>query len=778
MPRSLRVALAALSLTTATAALAAPVPGGVELRASGQAIRVVALADDVVRVELAGRDGRFPEAASWAVVDGARNARAPVRATADGFTAGALSVSVDPRTLGVTVRRGGKLLVADAPGGYARTGDAFRLAKAMPQGQHIYALGDKTGGLDRAGKSFTMWNTDAYGFSSSDDPIYKSIPFYIATGPTGTYGLLLDNTFRTSFDFGHSEPGRIAIGADGGPARYYIIAGNSVGDVVRRYGWLTGISPLQSKWAFGYQQSRYSYMSEAEVRTLVDRFAAERFPLDVVWFDIDYQDRNRPFTVNRTTFPTFEKMIGDLKARGIHSVPIVDLHVAAAANQGYAPYDSGMARNAFVHRADGQVYVAPVWPGPSVFPDFTDDKVRAWWGPLFKPFVDAGVGGIWNDMNEPAVFDTPTKTMPLDNIHRIAGDGFAPRTATHAEIHNVFGMENTRATTEGLLALAPNLRPFVMTRASYAGGQRYAATWTGDNSSSWDHLKLAVAQTLNLGMSGFAYTANDVGGFTGGPSPDLLTKWFEYATFMPLFRDHSAKDTPRAEPWVDGPEQLAIRKRFVEERYRLLPYFYAVAEEASRSGDPIMRPLFYDNAAAADLPCEPAMSFTVGRDLLVSGAAKPESPQPYRACLPAGGWYDYWTGRPVASGANAPMITPRLDQLPVYVRAGAILPRQAVVQHVGDTPDGPLMLDVYEGPDCAGSLYDDDGVTRNGPSRRQAVACARGTDGALEVRFAAASGGYRAWWRQVAITAHLADGSIRRAVVPASDAATTVRLAR
>src|SRR5690606_33200192 len=269
-------------------------------------------------------------------------------------------------------------------------------------------------------------------------------------------------------------------------------------------------------------------------------------------------------------------------------------HVAHAPGEGYAPYDSGTAGDHFVRRRDGSRYVGTVWPGDSVFPDFTRAATRAWWGGLYRGFVDAGIAGFWNDMNEPALFGTPTKTMPPDVVHRIDTDGFPVRIASHAEIHNVYGMENTRATFEGLRALRPAERAFVMTRASYAGGQRYAATWTGDNSSTWSHLKLAVAQTLNLGLSGFGYTATDVGGFTGGASPELMTRWFQLAAFMPLFRNHSATDAPRAEPWVDGERHTAIRRRFIEERYRLLPYIYALADENARTGAPLMRPLFYE----------------------------------------------------------------------------------------------------------------------------------------------------------------------------------------
>jgi alpha-glucosidase len=703
----------------------------------------------------------MPEDASWAVAHSVRQQRFAVRRTADGFATPALAVHIDPSTLALTVTdAAGKTIVRDLAHPIDFDGSGFRLRMAMPAGEHYFAMGDKTGMLDRRGYTFTNWNTDAFGFPPSGDPIYKSIPFYIAVGGDGgSYGLFLDNSFRTTFDFGHAREDTLEMSAVDGPIDYYVIAGPSTAEVVRRYTDLTGKAPLAPLWALGYQQSRYSYMSDAEIRQIAATFRKYRFPLDVLWMDIDYQDRYRPFTVNAKTFPDVKKLNSDMLADGIRVIAITDLHVADAPGEGYAPYYSGSAGDEFVHSADGKVYVAPVWPfrvdgTKSVFPDFTRASSRKWWGSLYEDFVADGFSGFWNDMNEPAIFDTATKTMPLDNIHRIESDDFAPRTATHAEIHNVYGMENSRATFDGMKALRPNVRPFVMTRASYAGGQRYAATWTGDNSSTWDHLRLCVEQLINLGLSGFSYSGCDVGGFTGGPSPELLTRWFEVGAFTPVFRDHSADGTPRAEPWVDGPEQLAIRKRYVEERYRLIPYLYALADANARTGDPIMRPVFYDYPDALG-SCDQQMAFTLGPDLLVWGPSKPESPQTFDICLPKGGWYDYWTGLPVTQTKLT--TSPKLDLLPVFVRAGTILPRQPLVQSTAQTPSGPLSLDVYPGPDCRGLLYADDGVSVNGPTLRQTVRCSATSSG-IALHFENREGDYRPWWKAIAVTVHGWDG--------------------
>lgn len=734
------------------------------LTANGQTVEVAAITSSVVRVRI-HPDGFTPADESWVVDMSTREKRADAVIGADNLSTANLHVTVDPRTLAIRIIDAkGKPIVEDSARPFEINTRGFTLNKNFGIGEHVFGLGDKTGSLDRRGHSFVNWNTDSYGFQASDDPIYKSIPFYVSTGGSGgAYGLFLDNSRRSWFDFGHRAADTLSFGAEGGTIDYYVIVGPTVPDVVHRYTALTGRAPLPPRWVLGYQQSRWSYMSEEEVRGIAARLRKDRVPTDVIWLDIDFQDRNRPFTINPDTFPTFRQMVRDLAADGIKAVAITDLHIARAPGETYAPYDSGIAADHFLHNPDGSTYVGSVWPGPSVFPDFTRKATRDWWGGLFRGLVDDGVAGIWNDMNEPAIFESPTKTMPLTVRHRIEDTGFATRTTDHAEIHNIYGMENSRATYDGLRRLRPDERAFVMTRASFAGGQRYAATWTGDNSSTWDHLKLSVAQTLNLGLSGFNWTGADVGGFTGGPSPELLTRWFQFATFAPIFRDHSQKDVPRAEPWVHGPEQLDIRRRYVEERYRLMPFLYTLAETNARTGDPMMRPIFYDFPAALGSDCDMAMQFTLGGKLLVAGSPKPESPARYKACLPAGGWYDYWTGArvdPIATAGSAIEtldIVPRLDMLPVFVRAGAALPRQPLVQSTSEHPDGPLEIHIYPGDGCSGEIYDDDGHSMGftrGDYLRQSISCSADRKGLTAVSLGPREGQFAPWWKDIRIVIH------------------------
>jgi alpha-glucosidase len=374
--------------------------------------------------------------------------------------------------------------------------------------------------------------------------------------------------------------------------------------------------------------------------------------------------------------------------------------------------------------------------------------VRQWWGSLYTDFVKMGVRGFWNDMNEPAVFLRADKTMPLNTVHNVEG-----RKTDHREIHNVFGMENARATYEGLLRLQPDVRPFVLTRAAYAGTQRFAATWTGDNSSMWNHMRISLPQLMNLGLSGYPFTGADVGGFRGSPTPELLTLWMELGAFTPFYRNHGEKGSRNREPWVDGPEHEAIRKKYIETRYRLLPYIYTGMEETSRTGIPLMRPLFLEYPDDADLETTDS-EFMFGDGLLVAPKVY-EFDEPYEVSLPKGDWFNYWTGEKLSGGQKI-KVDPPLDTLPVYVRAGTILPQQPVVQYVGETPQGPLELRVYPGPNCRGGLYQDDGNTlayQGGDFMRLHFTCEAAGDH-LQVKLSAPEGPFSPWFKEVQLIAY------------------------
>lgn len=747
-----------------------PLADGIAIEDGAIREEITALRDNILRVRIGAR-GTMPEDASWAVLPAARRSRIEVTPESSpssfGFRTKALSVQVSKENLKLTIRDlNGKIIQEDAlPIRFS--GHSFRIYKTMPLDEHYFGLGDKTGPLDRRNEAFSLWNTDAYRFQESTDPLYKSIPYFITYNAGMATGIFLDNTWRTSFDFGKELPGVYSFGAVDGPLDYYILYGPSPKQVVESYAWLTGTPPLPPLWTLGYQQSRFSYPSGSRVLEVANHLRADRIPADAIYLDIGFQDKNRPFTVNHDLFPDFPGMIAQLKAENFHVVAITDLHIAKLPGRHYAPYDSGIAGDHFVKNPDGSVYTGIVWPGPSVFPDFTQQQTRAWWGTLYRDFHADGIEGFWNDMNEPSIFNSPTRTMPLDVVHRIDEPGFIKRTATHAEIHDVYGMQNSRATFEGLQALDPNQRPFVLTRATYAGGQRYAATWTGDNSSSWNHLRMTTPMLENLGLSGFTFSGADVGGYAGTPQPDLLTKWMEVAAFQPIDRDHTETGTGDQEPWVGGPEQEKIRRDFIETRYRLMPYLYTLAEEASRTGLPMVRPLFleYPDAAAdhhpLDLDIPASGEFLLGHDLLIAPPAFPDELDRYQAELPTATWFDFWTGQQVPqqrapAAAPAPLtasIEPALAALPVFVRGGAILPLAPLVQSTNEIPQGPLTLRVYAGDNCSGTLYLDDGKTyayQHGDYLRMKFSCQLEND-ELVLRVSSHDGSYPAWWKNLRI---------------------------
>ena len=728
---------------------------GVEITAGSSKVRITSFRDGIIRVRLAP-GGAFAKDFSWAIVE----PPAPTSVQIDDgksevtMTAGSVTVVInkDPLLIHFADAKG-NTLVADEPARpMAWDGKRIRAWKQLPQDEVFYGLGDKTGPMDRRGRAFTLWNTDNFGFQESTDPLYKSIPFFIAAQKSGAYGIFFDNAYRSSFDFGLESPDFFSFGAEGGELNYYYIAGPEPKKVLSAYTAMVGRSPLPPYWTLGYQQCRYSYFPETRVREIANTLRAKKIPADAIYLDIDYQEGYAPFTINRRYFPTFEKMVADLRDQGFHLIAITDLHIKKNPDHGYLPYDSGMKNDMFVKNPDGSTYVGPVWPGDSVFPDFTLTRVRDWWGTLYKDFVGMGVGGFWNDMDEPAVFRYPEKTMPLNVVHRL-DDGTA---LDHRAIHNVFGMENARATYEGLLKQQPNERPFVLTRAAYAGTARYAATWTGDNSSTWNHLAMSTPMLLSLGLSGYPIVGDDIGGFAGSPPADLLTRWYELGAFNPIFRNHAAKGTSDHEPWVNGAEHESIRRRYIELRYQLLPYLYTQTEETTRTGIPLMRPVFLDYPDALDFYHDDR-DFLFGGDLFLAPVVR-ETLDAHGVALPPGEWFDYWTAEKHTAKESI-VLHPGLDEVPLYVRAGAIVPMQPVIQNTGEKPNGPLELHVYlpsaiPAPNCVGSLYQDDGHTfgyQKGEFLRVSYACETSA-GFATVTSTVEQTGYRPWWNSIEVS--------------------------
>ncbi len=728
---------------------------GVELTAGAAKVRITAFRDGVFRVRLAP-DGNFPKDYSWAVIESPEPPPVKIEENQKEIRiiSGNVIATIQRAPLLINFSdAAGTVYLADEPDlPMAWNGKRVHTWKKMPADENYFGLGDKAGPMNRRNRSFTNWNTDEFGWQESYDPLYKTIPFFIGLRNGMAYGLFFDNTYRSVFDFGKESPDYFSFGAEGGELNYYFIAGPDPKRIIEEYTAMTGRSPLPPLWTLGYQQCRYSYYPESRAREIVKTLREKKIPADTIYLDIDYQQGYAPFTINREYFPTFEKMISDFRAQGMHTILITDLHIKKDPNHGYAPYDSGMKNDVFVKNPDGSVYVGTVWPGESVFPDFTLTRVREWWASLYKDFVGMGAAGFWNDMDEPALFLRADKTMPLDTVHRL-DDGTS---LDHRAIHNVFGMQNVRATYEGLRRLQLDERPFVLTRAAYSGAQRYAATWTGDNSSTWNHLKMSTPMLLSMGISGYPLVGDDIGGFAGSPPADLLTRWFEVGALNPIYRDHTAKGTADQEPWVHGPEHEAIRRKYIELRYALMPYLYTGIEEMSRTGLPLMRPVFLEYPQASEFYGD-NRDFLFGRDFFVAPVTT-EMVDAEEILLPPGEWYDFWTNAKRSSKEKITLHL-RLDEMPLYVRAGAIITMQSVVQSTEEKPAGPLQLRVYlpdsttTSGDCRGTLYQDDGHTfayQRGEILRVNYSC-QVSNGSVTVASNVVKNSYQPWWKSAEV---------------------------
>ena len=684
-------------------------------RSSQGALAVTPLSDDIIRVRFTGKQD-FGRDHSYAVVNrdlGAVNVKTEIKPDTTTLTTASLLVTVQHSPLRISFANpAGEILDADDAGrGISSSGDELRVAKRLGNDEHVYGFGEKTGRLDKrgwklGGYNYVMWNSDTPAYDSSTDPLYVDIPFFMVTRQGIAHGIFLDNTWRTFFDVGREQPNLLTFGADGGDLNYYFIAGPDPKKVIERYTSLTGRMPLPPLWSLGYNQCRWSYYPESRVRKLADDFRTKKIPADVIWLDIHYMDNYKPFTWDHERFPDPQKMISDLRAQGFRLVTILDGHPPAL--KGYAPYDSGIAGDDFVKWPDGKVFEGPVWPSqaekdpaPSVFPDFSRPATREWWGDLYQSLLDVGVAGIWNDMNEPSVFDDPTGTMPLDVMHDNEG-----QPATHREVHNVYGQLMTRSTFEGLSRLRPDERAFVLTRSSFAGGQRYAAVWAGDNTADWSSLRQSISTVLGLGLCGFPFVGSDISGFVRPATGELYARWLQAGVFYPFMRSHTELGTPDKEPWAFGPKFEAINRRTIELRYELLPYIYNVMQQASETGVPALRPLFLEYPAdehTAGIDDE----FLFGSDLLAAPVLW-DGFTDRQVYLPAGDWFDYWTGKRYTGNSTITVSAP-LDYLPIFVRGGGFIFRQPVVQNTGEMPGNPLRVLVAPAADSSSTLYEDDG---------------------------------------------------------------------
>ncbi len=610
----------------------------------------------------------------------------------------AASTRVETNKQNISLRTSGGVLnfdpctarweLRDSRGHVAFTADCLGFSKeksllslALAKRESLHALGEGVGPLDQRGRAREFWNLDVLGHASCVHPslrgLYVSIPFALSLRAGRAAGIFCDNPGRQTWDLGQTDPARWQLTTDTGTLDLYLFLGPEVARVVGRYTELTGRTPLPPRWALGYHQCRFGYTSRAEIERIAREFRRRRIPCDALWLDIDHMDGHRVFTFGKK-FPRPRDMLARLKRQGFHVVAIANPGVKNDAQFGVLR--RGRARDAFVKTSDGRHdFIGKVWPGKCRFPDFLDARVRGWWAREQARFMRLGLAGIWCDMNEPALFDTPGKTFPNDCVHRVNRSRdlqVAPLTVAqaeasdytqipHAAVHNLYGLAMARAAREGALLAVPGERPFVLTRAGYAGIQRYATVWTGDNSSTWQHLADSVPMLLNLSLSGVAFCGADAGGFLDSPTPELFVRWMQLAAFTPFFRNHSNKDSRPQEPWAFGPEAERICRKFIALRHRLLLKLEKLFAETHATGAPVMRPLLYH---FQDDPVAVACNdqFLLGPDLLVAPVLLP-GVTARCVYLPRGKWKDFWSRR-VFRGPRHIVAPAPLERIPLFVR--------------------------------------------------------------------------------------------------------------
>ncbi|MDT0649912.1 TIM-barrel domain-containing protein [Autumnicola edwardsiae] len=555
------------------------------------------------------------------------------------------------------------------------------------EGVDLYGTGEVIGDLRRNNTDVTLWNTDNYEYAKFDGKqLYQAHPWILGVRPDGTsFGILADNSWRQEIVLDDDAE----IISEGPAFRVVVIEKENPQEVMKTLADLTGTMAMPPLWALGYQQSRYSYYPDTAVEELADEFRKRKIPADVIWMDIDYMDGFRVFTFDEEGFPNPEKLNDYLHSKDFKSVYMIDPGVKQDST--YFVYQQGDAGNHWVLDSLGNEYNGEVWPGQVAFPDYTRPETQKWWASLYIDFMNLGIDGVWNDMNEPAVFDGPGGTMPDNNIHR--GGGELPEDI-HLRYHNVYGLLMVRSSREGILDVNPEKRPFVLSRANYLGGQRYAATWTGDNSSTWDNLKMSIPMSLNLSLSGQSFNGPDIGGFTKTPTPEVFGHWIALGAYYPFSRNHTSNDTEAQEPWAFGEEIEDVSRTAINRRYRLLPYLYTLFHEASTTGMPIMRPTFFADLTNQELRDE-QQSFLLGKNLLII----PQWAEDLK--MPKGNWETVSFENEEADPYQAT----------VKLREGAIVPVGPVIQSTEDysTDRITLLVSPDKAGKASGTLYDDAG---------------------------------------------------------------------
>ncbi len=627
-------------------------------------IRSTSLAGDVHRLEIVSK--RWPRATSISVLS-----PGPV---AD--TASRLKLS-SAAGLELVDAHGSVLLRGEPRSCLGVSGSTWLLRFSTYGDEHFFGLGEKWGPLEKSGVRTTFWNTDVWASFDQEaiqrgrcDPLYGSIPYLLVERAGSFVGILVDSPFpvflqtptRQAMQRRGPGEGELHLGARDGAVLVYFIVGPSLREVTRKLQRLVGVTPRPPLWALGHHQSRWGYGSAADLEGLDARFEQYRIPCDGLWLDIDYMRGFRVFTIDRQKFEAPARTLAQLSQKGRHVVAIVDPGVKREA--GYRVYDEGLLGNHFCATPEGQPFVGIVWPGESVFPDFSRPRTRAWWAAEVARLLAQGFSGFWLDMNEPEAGAADVSQMR-----------FGRGRASHLSFHNQYALGMAQASRRGVLRQVPDQRPFLLTRAFATSISRYAAVWTGDNYSNETHLALSIPTTLNLALSGVPFNAPDVPGFGGDADEDLLVRWYKLGFLFPFLRNHSCTGTRSQEPWAFTARARNIVRHYIRLRYKLLPYLYGLFQQQESRGEAILRPLFYDFQHTHRLPLfEISDQFMVGPALMQAPVLSRNEGR-RRVLLPKGTWYEAHTGRWRRGGAHV-VAEDAAFSTPLFVREGQLIPMQ------------------------------------------------------------------------------------------------------
>ncbi|MGB9857463.1 MAG: glycoside hydrolase family 31 protein [Dictyoglomaceae bacterium] len=630
----------------------------------------------------------------------------------------------------------GNLILSDYKEmGYKKEANGIYSYKEIKKEEAFLGFGERLGPLNKKGQRIINWNTDESNHEFNRDPLYQSHPFFLAWSSERSYGLFWDSTSFSYFDMGMESKYYYYFFTEDEELDYYFIYGPTPKEVIEGYTYLVGRCYMPPLWALGFHQSRWSYDSEEKVYKVARLFREKQIPCDVLYLDIDYMDGYRVFTIDRRKFPNFEKMLRDLKEMGFRIVLIIDPGVKVDKN--YGIYREGIENGYFCQKRDGEVFTGYVWPGKTVFPDFLKEKVRKWWGEKHREFLEQGVAGFWNDMNEPSNFSKieyylmrllfhvlhfkeppdpfkpknfaekirriKAKTLPEDVLHGENNE------FSHGKIHNVYGLMMNRATFDGFRKIKPDARPFILSRSGFSGIQKYSAVWCGDNKSTWENLYSSIVTLQNLGISGVPFVGEDVGGFWRDSKAELFARWIELGIFYPFFRVHTAMNTKDQEPWSFGEEIEKIAREYISLRYKLIPYIYSLFYEAKEKGIPLIRSLILEFPKDREM-LNHEDEFMFGPFILVAPIYEKEKREK-EVYLPKGYWYDFYTNKRYRGEGTIKVYAP-LNKIPIFIKEGSIIPMWNVQNYVGEKIQENLYLRVYPG-EGRFLYYEDDGFSWN-----------------------------------------------------------------